>query len=232
MLTQTLGIIPIDAYTPTPTSTDSPISIVCIKRFYWPSYRVQPGDRLFALALATGSSFAELMAANCLTNDYIYAGQLIYVPRLLNNTITPTLNDTPTFTLTDTPTDTSTPTNTATATPTDTPTVTPTDTPTATPTNTQRHQLLRLHPRKHRRILRRLRLPIHQQRHQLQRLHRLPHQRIGLGNSFNLNSKFSSPRNIVLLPIDESCDNLIISIKLMTTQGIFSCLVQSTFWYR
>jgi len=102
--------------------------MVCIKRFDWLTYRVQPGDQLFALALATGSSATELMAANCLTSDQIYAGQLLYVPRFLSNTIIPT--DTQTATPTDTPTATATPSQT----PTDIPTAT--QTPTDAPTDT------------------------------------------------------------------------------------------------
>lgn len=143
--------VPTDTLAPAPTltSTSSPIWMVCIKRFYWPSYRVQLGDSLFAIALTTGSSTQELMSANCLKSDQIYAGQLLYVPRLLSklitptdaptatvtptNTVTNTPTDTPTTTATPSPTATDTPTATATQTPTDSPTPTPTDTPTLTP---------------------------------------------------------------------------------------------------
>src|SRR5690349_14075123 len=58
--TQTPGITPTEIFTPTSTSTDSPISILCIKRFYWPAYQVQPGDTLFFLAILTGSTVNEL----------------------------------------------------------------------------------------------------------------------------------------------------------------------------
>jgi len=135
--------VPTDTLAPAPilTSTSSPIWMVCIKRFYWPSYRVQPGDTLSSLAAALRSSSSELMAANCLTSDQIYAGQVLYVPRLLS-VITPTDTPTatPTSTATNTPTSTPTvsPTNTLTNTPTDTPTATasPTETATNTPTAT------------------------------------------------------------------------------------------------
>src|SRR6266508_962566 len=63
-LTQIPGTTPTDTYTPTSTSTDSPIWIVCIKRFYWPTYHVQPGDTLFSLASALGSTVTELYSAN------------------------------------------------------------------------------------------------------------------------------------------------------------------------
>src|SRR5215211_2410760 len=127
-LTQIPGTRPTDTYTPPSTSTNPPLWMVCIKRFDWLTYRVQQGDQLFALALATGSSATELMAANCLTSDQIYAGQLLYVPRFLRNTIIPT--DTQTATPTDTPTATATPSQT----PTDIPTAT--QTPTDAPTDT------------------------------------------------------------------------------------------------
>lgn len=141
--TQIPSTVTTDTLVPTLTSTSSPIWMVCIKRFDWPTYRVQPGDKLFALALATGSSTTELIAANCLDSDQILAGQLLYVPRLPSSpiTVTPTATPTATQTPTDTPTVTltPTPTNTATDTPTDTPTATdtPTPTPTDTPTPTQ-----------------------------------------------------------------------------------------------
>src|ERR1051325_68890 len=139
--TPTLSSTPTDLFTPTSTSTDSPISIVCIQRLYWPTYQVQPGDTLFLLASASGSTVAELMSANCLVKEQIDAGQFIHVPRLLNNIIMPTDTPTASATATQTPTDTptSTPTFTATVTPSQTPTDTPTptftDTPTPTPTN-------------------------------------------------------------------------------------------------
>ena len=145
--TQTAGGVPTDPDTPTPASTDSPISIVCIKRFYWPTYQVQPGDTLSSLASATGSTVAELMSANCLVKERIDAGQFIHVPHFSNNTIAPTetptasstatqtATDTPTSTPTFTPTETTTPSQTPTDTATPTFTDTPTETPTPTPTN-------------------------------------------------------------------------------------------------
>jgi LysM domain len=110
-LTEIPDTTPIDTFTPTLTSTHPPIWIVCIKRFYWPSYHVRPGDTLFSLASALRSSVTELVSANCLTSDYIYPGQVLYVPRLLNNTISPTPTNTPTTTPTSTETPSPTPTN-------------------------------------------------------------------------------------------------------------------------
>src|SRR5687768_16476576 len=135
-----------DTAVPTEVSVEQDIWIVCVKRFYWPTYRVQPGDTLFTLASVLDTSVNELQSANCLANDQIHVGQQLYLPRVLSITITPTLTDTPTDTptltntATVTATDTSTPTDTATATATDTPTETPipmpTDSPTPTPTST------------------------------------------------------------------------------------------------
>jgi len=139
---QTPVTISTDMAVPTEASVQQAIWIVCIKRFYWPTYRVQPGDTLFSLAATMGTSVNELRSANCLANDQIHAGQQLYLPRVLSITITPTPTDTPTLTntATVTATDTSTPTDTATATATDAPTETPipvpTDSPTPTPTST------------------------------------------------------------------------------------------------
>ena len=144
--TDTPGIAPTDTSTPTQTSIDLPGWTLCIKKFYWPGHRVVYGDTLFSLALATRSTLTELISANCLTSSQIYAGQLLYVPRLPGQpssptptttgmpTITPTNTDTPTDTLTPSPTPTATPTETPSPTP--TPTPSPTDTPVPTPTDT------------------------------------------------------------------------------------------------
>src|SRR5512145_553346 len=87
---------PAETFTPTPTPTDPPPLMICIKRFYWPTYRVQAGDSLFAIASSTGSSVNDLMQANCRTKDRLYIGEVLYVPRLLTNPITPTSTGTPT----------------------------------------------------------------------------------------------------------------------------------------
>jgi len=133
--TQIPGVFPSDTFTPTPTSTDSPLWIVCIKRFYWPTYRVQPGDTLFSLASAAGSSVREVLSANCLTNDRINAGQLLHLPRLpVVITLTLSATSTATQTSTSTATASATMTNSPTATVTSSQTLT--NTSTATPTNT------------------------------------------------------------------------------------------------
>lgn len=124
---------PADPLALTQELVDSPKWVVCIKKFYWPKYSVQPGDTLLSLAAAAGTTVSRLMSANCLPDVRIAAGQILYVPRLLINTDTPT----PTSTLTETMTATFTPTETHTPTATATPSYTPTETPTPTPTFSQ-----------------------------------------------------------------------------------------------
>ena len=133
---------------------DSPGWNVCIKKFYWPTYRVRSGDTLFALATASGTTVNQLKSANCLSDDRIISGQVLYVPRALINTATatPTSTATPsaiaTISQTPTPTqttvtvlpsatDTPTPTSTFTQIPSATYTPTYTPMPSATPTRTE-----------------------------------------------------------------------------------------------
>jgi LysM repeat protein len=138
--TQVTGTVQADTYTPTQTSTGAPAWVLCVKKFYWPSYRVQPGDTLFSLARAIGSTVEELKTANCLPDDRIYAGQLLHMPRVPSPgpifSATATVTPTPTPTSTQTPTYTPTPANTMTDTPTATYTPTATTVPTITPTPT------------------------------------------------------------------------------------------------
>ena len=92
---------PTETLTPTPTFTAQPTLTVCVKRFDWPIYRVERGDTLYALALATGSTVPELKVANCLESDRLVVGQLLYVPRLpATPTATDTLTSPPQDTLT------------------------------------------------------------------------------------------------------------------------------------
>jgi LysM repeat protein len=127
------GATPVDAIAPTQATLVSPGWIVCIRKFYWPAYRVQPGDTLFSLASAAGSTVRELLSANCLTSDRINTGQLLHLPRLPVG-ITPTLS--PTSTVTQTPTATATVSQTSTSTATASATMTNSPTATATPSQT------------------------------------------------------------------------------------------------
>ena len=91
--TNTVTQTPTYMISPTDTLTASPSPFPCIPRYSWPIYRVQSGDTLFSLARATGSTVDELKLANCLPDDQIDVGQLLYVPRLPINTLTPTPKD-------------------------------------------------------------------------------------------------------------------------------------------
>lgn len=44
------------------------------------TYTVQPGDTLFLIGLRFGVSYQEIMAANNLTSEYIYPGQVLFIP--------------------------------------------------------------------------------------------------------------------------------------------------------
>lgn len=64
---------------PQPTWTPAP---QCFVRTDWPVYTVVRGDTLYSIAQRAGTTYPELMTANCLTNTTIYAGQPLRVPRL------------------------------------------------------------------------------------------------------------------------------------------------------
>lgn len=73
-MTATSGIVATPAVTETPTT--------CARPAGWSAYIVQPGNTLFSIALAAGSSVRELSRANCLSNaDRILTGDTIFVPR-------------------------------------------------------------------------------------------------------------------------------------------------------
>lgn len=91
--TATLTVTPTVTVTLTHTSTISPTATItssmtpdiessdCVLPVGWMTYRVRTGDTLFRIALTTGSSVNELRQVNCLRNiDYLYVGQLLFVP--------------------------------------------------------------------------------------------------------------------------------------------------------
>jgi hypothetical protein len=78
-----LGILP----TPTPTGTTTPATRItdsgCSVPADWPVYVIQPGNTLFSIARAVGSTVRELSEANCLEDvDTIFVGYELAVPRL------------------------------------------------------------------------------------------------------------------------------------------------------
>ena len=93
------------ATTQAPQPTEPPVDIpatptvrACGHPNQWVAYTVQPGDTLYSLANATGTTVSELMFANCLNDsNYILAGMTIYLPRLPVRTAVPTIPPTATL---------------------------------------------------------------------------------------------------------------------------------------
>ncbi|GAB4510367.1 MAG: hypothetical protein OHK0046_07050 [Anaerolineae bacterium] len=78
--TETSGILPTLTYTYTPEIT---ATAGCGAPAGWPAYIVQPGNTLFSVARAVGSTVEELQQANCIPNvNAITAGDELFVPRL------------------------------------------------------------------------------------------------------------------------------------------------------
>jgi LysM repeat protein len=142
----------------TATATVTPVKTptACTKPPGWILYTIKPGDTLSIISRQFQISLQSLMQANCLTDEYIIAGNTLWVP----NVSTATPNATPTATQTQIqpppePTRTPTPTNTSIVLPTSptaepsiiivppsatyspTPSETNTDIPTETSTPTQ-----------------------------------------------------------------------------------------------
>lgn len=145
----------VSIYLPPPTPTSSPARryspTACTPPPGWILYTIRPGDTLSIISRQFQISITLLMQANCLTNEFIIAGNTLWVPNV--PTTTPLITPTASFTLTlpppapsDTPTHTSTPTLVVPSSspsptmvlPTDTVTLTPvpSETPTVTSTYT------------------------------------------------------------------------------------------------
>lgn len=106
--------------------------VSCGAPYGWVRYTVQPGDNLYRISLLYRITVAELKQANCLTSDYISAGQLLWVPNTVTSTppATPINIEFPTVTPVETevpPTDTLEPPATSTEVP-PSPTTAPTET--------------------------------------------------------------------------------------------------------
>lgn len=79
---------------PAATSNPTHTPIPCGPPANWYPYRVQAGDTLYSLAVATNTTVRELQVANCLPSpDRIRVGQIIYLPKPLPS-ITPTVTKT------------------------------------------------------------------------------------------------------------------------------------------
>ncbi|MBK8048070.1 MAG: LysM peptidoglycan-binding domain-containing protein [Anaerolineales bacterium] len=63
-----------------PTPTPSPEPCVVSQPTGWSRYRVREGDTLYAIALRSGVTVAQLQATNCLEDDMIVSDESILVP--------------------------------------------------------------------------------------------------------------------------------------------------------
>jgi LysM repeat protein len=125
---------------PLPTSTPVP-PVPCGRPAGWVPYIVQPGDTLYRLSVAYGTTVAQLQLANCLgSSTILHVGQILYVPPVAPILPTSTIpfpplpTDIPTMTPVPQPSDT--PTEAPTSIPTEPPPPTATDTPVEVPTDT------------------------------------------------------------------------------------------------
>ncbi len=66
----------------TPTSTEEVALSGCAPPAGWVTHTVQAGETLFAFQLGSGNTATvdEIIAANCMTERWIYEGQLIFLP--------------------------------------------------------------------------------------------------------------------------------------------------------
>jgi len=83
-------VIPPDAVLPTVSViTNSPnSSVTCIAPIGWAPYTVLPGETLFEIAQATGTTVGVLRAANCIDDaNRIVSGSIIFVPRPVTGTV-------------------------------------------------------------------------------------------------------------------------------------------------
>jgi LysM repeat protein len=80
---------------PAAPPTPLPVATECGPPYGWVFYTVQPGDTLYSIALRHGVTVADLMRANCWTSWFVYVGQVIYVPRVVVATATPSPTELP-----------------------------------------------------------------------------------------------------------------------------------------
>jgi len=75
-----------------PTTTQPPQAAptTCTPRADWATYRVQSGENLYRIGVRYGQTVAQLMAANCLSSEAVYAGQSLRVPPITPQASAPT----------------------------------------------------------------------------------------------------------------------------------------------
>lgn len=84
-------LTPSPTFTPTsnpPTNPPADRSSGCtpIRPGGWIAYVVRPGDNLFRIAYTRYINYTELIRVNCLTSEYVYTGQHLYVPAIATRT--------------------------------------------------------------------------------------------------------------------------------------------------
>lgn len=81
---------------PTPPATLTPMPCNVSPRPGWVRYSVQSGDALFPLAIERGTSVEEILLVNCLENDVVRVGRVLWLPPLpATDTPTPTATPLP-----------------------------------------------------------------------------------------------------------------------------------------
>lgn len=80
--TATATLSPTPSATPTITATPSPTPCVISRWPTWVRYTIQRGDRLYPLALERGTLVEEIMRVNCLEDDLLTVGRVLWLPPL------------------------------------------------------------------------------------------------------------------------------------------------------
>jgi serine/threonine-protein kinase len=73
---------PTPTVTPTATAPPSPTPCVISRWPTWVRYTIQRGDRLYPLALERGTLVEEIMRVNCLEDDLLTVGRVLWLPPL------------------------------------------------------------------------------------------------------------------------------------------------------
>ncbi len=88
--TTAASLTPLPSLTPL-VATPTPLPQVCTPPYGWVGYTVQVGDTLNELAYRYGVGVLQLMQANCLDNQSLYPGQVIFLPPVVFTPTSPPL---------------------------------------------------------------------------------------------------------------------------------------------
>lgn len=80
--TTTASLSPTPSATPAATATPSPTPCIVSPWPTWVRYTIQRGDALFPLALERGTLVEEIMRVNCLEDDVLTVGRVLWLPPL------------------------------------------------------------------------------------------------------------------------------------------------------